>query len=626
MHKSLKYMVLGAPLHNEQSAHKKLNKIRALAAFSPDGLSSIGYANQEIYLGLLVAGSVGLSQSLPVALAITALLAVVGLSYFQTIHAYPSGGGSYTVARENLGTLPGLIAGAALMIGYLLTAAVSLTAGVDAIASAFPVLWGYRIVLALLLLLAMTLLNLRGMSETGTVMAVPVYLFLIAYLPMLAYGGVVLLIDGPRSLQAFAPHATQPLTFPLMLYAFSSGCTALTGIEAISNGVPAFKPPETRNAGRTLFAMAILMGVLFVGSVGLTQALAVVAGPQETILSALAHRVLGNGLAYLVIQGSTMLILAVAANTSFAGFPRLVSLLAADSFLPHQLTRMGHRLVYSNGILLLASATAILIIGFGGDTHSLIPLFAVGVFLAYTLSQTGMVAHWWRKHAKRWRAKAAMNGAGALASGITLVVIGFNKFVQGAWITILLVPTLLIAFLWIRAHYRDISLQLSMHGLSPSELKPPTSLHANGSTSGPFPTVPGVVVPIFSVDRGIVDAINYARSISNDVTAIYVEVEHGAGHRIQEEWMRYWPDLPLVVLPSPFRTVVEPFLDFLDEVDREHRNGRLTTVILPECVPPNWWRRLLHDRNVDLIRNALLDRQRRLRLDRVVIDVPYYLR
>jgi amino acid transporter len=624
MRKSFKYMVLGPPLHNEQSTHKKLNKIRALAAFSPDGLSSIGYANQEIYLGLLVAGSAGLSQSLPVALAITALLAVVGLSYFQTIHAYPFGGGSYTVARENLGTLPGLVAGAALMIGYLLTAAVSLTAGVDAIASAFPVLWGYRVGLALLLLLGMTLLNLRGMSETGTVMAIPVYLFLFAYLPMLAYGGVVLLTDGPSSLQAFSPHATQPLTFPLMLYAFSSGCTALTGIEAISNGVPAFKPPETRNAGRTLFAMAILMGVLFVGSVGLTQALAVVAGPQETILSALAHRLLGNGPAYLVIQASTMLILAVAANTSFAGFPRLVSLLAADSFLPHQLTRVGHRLVYSNGILLLAFATAILIIGFGGDTHSLIPLFAVGVFLAYTLSQTGMVAHWWRDHAKRWRPKAAMNGAGALASGITLLVIGLNKFVQGAWITILLVPTLLIAFLWIRAHYRDISLQLSMHGLSRSELRAPTSLHAYAL--GPFPSVPAVVVPIFSVDRGIVDAITYARSISNDVTAVYVELEQGAGHRIQEEWERYWPDLPLVVLPSPFRSVVEPFLDFLDESDRERHDRRLTAVILPECVPPNWWRRFLHDRNVDLIRNALLDRQTRLGQDRVVIGVPYYLR
>jgi amino acid transporter len=626
MRKSLKYMVLGEPLHNEQSGHKKLNKIRALAAFSPDGLSSIGYANQEIYLGLLAAGSVGLSQSLPVAVAITALLAVVGLSYFQTIHAYPSGGGSYTVARENLGTLPGLIAGAALMIGYLLTAAVSLTAGVDAIASAFPVLWGYRVGLALLLLLGMTLLNLRGMSETGTVMAIPVYLFLFAYLPMLAYGGVILMTDGPRSLQVFAPPATQPLTLPLMLYAFSSGCTALTGIEAISNGVPAFKPPETRNAGRTLFAMAILMGVLFVGSVGLTQALAVVASPQETILSALAHRVLGNGPAYLVIQASTMLILAVAANTSFAGFPRLVSLLAADSFLPHHLTRVGHRLVYSNGILLLAGATAILIIGFGADTHSLIPLFAVGVFLAYTLSQTGMVSHWWRSHAKRWRAKAAMNGAGALASGITLVVIGFNKFIQGAWITILLVPTLLIAFLWIRAHYRDISLQLSMHGLSPSELKPPSSLHAYVSALGPFPSVPAVVVPIFSVDRGIVDAITYARSISNDVTAVYVEQEQGAGHRIQEEWGRYWPDLPLVVLPSPFRSVVEPFLDFLDESDRERPDRRPTAVVLPECVPANWWRRFLHDRNVDLIRNALLDRQRRLGLDRVVIGVPYYLR
>jgi len=621
-----KYLLLGSPLRTDHMAHKKLNKIRALAAFSPDGLSSIGYANQEIYLGLLVAGSAGLSQSLPVALAITALLAVVGLSYFQTIHGYPSGGGSYAVASENLGTLPGLVAGAALMIGYVLTAAVSLAAGVDAIASAFPWLWPHRVILCLLILLAMTILNLRGLSETGTVMAIPVYLFLFAYLSMLAYGGVLVLIQGPMSLARAAPPALRPLTLPLMLYTFSSGCTALTGIEAISNGVPAFRPPETKNAGRTLVAMALLMGTLFLGSVGLTQALAVIADPQETILSALARRLLGNGPAYLVIQATTMLILAVAANTSFAGFPRLASLLATDSFLPHQLTHVGHRLVYANGILLLAIATGVLIIAFGGDTHSLVPLFAVGVFLAYTLSQTGMVVHWWRDRGRGWWPKAGMNSAGALAAGMTLVVVGVNKFVEGAWITILLIPVLLVCFVSIRAHYQDVSRQLSMHELSPSELASLPSPSPVVSVSIGSTSVPTVVVPIFGVHRGVIDAVAYARSISKNVTAAYVEVEPGAGQRVREEWERWWPDVPLVVLPSPYRSVVDPLLDFLDEIDQERRDRQLATVVLPESIPASRWRRLLHDRSPQLIRNALLDRQRRLGFERLIIDVPYYLR
>jgi amino acid transporter len=607
----IKHLLLGSPLPTQQLAHERLNKIRALAAFSPDALSSIAYANQEIYLGLIVAGSAGLSLSLPIGLAITGLLTLVALSYFQTIQGYPSGGGSYVVARENLGTLPGLIAAAALLMDYLLTAAVSLTAGVAAIASAFPVLWPHRVTLALGLLLIITLANLRGLRETGTLMAIPVYLFLFTYLPMLAYGVVRAVMGGPGSLITAAPPPTEPLTPFLVLHAFSAGCTALTGIEAISNGVPAFQPPEARNAGRTLMVMALLMGLLFLGSIGLTQGLAVVAGPEETILSALARRLLGTSPAYLLIQASTMLILAVAANTSFAGFPRLAALLAGDGFLPRQLTGLGDRLVFANGILLLAAATGGLIVVFGGDSHALVPLFAVGAFLAFTLSQAGMVVHWWRERGGGWELKAAFNGIGALATGMTLLIVGVSKFAQGAWITILLIPTLMAGFLQVRAHYRQVAQQLSLHGLPPS-IKPHPS--------------PRVVIPISGVHRGIFDAVAYARSISRDVTVVYVELEPGAGERIREKWGRWWPDVPLVVVPSPYRSIIGPLLDFLDQTDRQHQDGQLATVVLPEFVPARGWHGLLHNQTAWLIKAALLYRRRHLGFQRAIIDIPYYLR
>ena len=603
--------LIGAPLPTYQLAEKRLNKVRALAAFSPDALSSIAYANQEIYLGLMVAGAAGLSRALPIGLAITGLLVIVALSYFQTIHGYPSGGGSYVVARENLGTLPGLIAAAALLIDYLLTAAVSLTAGVAAIASAFPALWAHRVALALFLLVIITVVNLRGARETGTLMSIPVYLFLLTYVPMLVYGLVRVVIDGPGSMAAVAPTPTHPLTAFLLLKAFSTGCTALTGIEAISNGVPTFQPPESRNAGRTLMVMAVLMGVLFVGSIGLTQVLAVVAGSQETILSALARRLLGSGPAYMLIQASTMLILAVAANTSFAGFPRLAALLAADRFLPRQLTGLGDRLVFTNGILLLSVATGVLIVVFGGDTHLLIPLFAVGVFLAFTLSQAGMVIHWKRDGGKGWKLKAAVNGVGAVATAVTLLVVGFSKFIEGAWITTVLIPALVIGFLRIRAHYKVVAAQLSLRGLPPS-LKP-------------FPPM-RVVVPISGVHRGMMDAVAYACSISKDVTAAYVELEPGMGERVRAEWERWWPDVSLVVLPSPYRSIVRPVLDFLDRTDREHNDGQLAAVVLPEFVPARWWQNIFHNQTAQLLKAALLYRRRQLGFQRVIIDVPYHLK
>ncbi len=603
-------LLLGPPLPTQGLLYEKLNKVRALATFSPDALSSIAYANQEIYLGLIVAGSAGLSLSFPIGLAIAGLLTLVAISYLQTIHGYPSGGGSYIVARENLGTMPGLVAGAALLVDYALTAAISLTAGVEAIASAFPELWPHRVIVALAILAVIGLLNLRGLRETGTLMALPVYLFLFTYLPMLAYGALRAVANGPGSLAASAPAASQPLTAFLVLRAFSSGCTALTGIEAISNGVPAFRPPEAKNAGRTLGVMALLMGLLFVGSIGLTQGLAVIAGPQETILSALARKLLGDGPLYFLVQASTVLVLAVAANTSFAGFPRVAALLATDGFLPRQLTNLGDRLVFANGILLLATVSGGLIIAFGGDTHALVPLFAVGAFLAFTLSQAGMVLHWRSERGSRWRLKAALNGLGALATGTTLIVVGLSKFLQGAWITILLIPLLVFVFRQIKSHYREVARQLSLGGLQPPAK---VSLH------------PRVVIPVSDVHRGVIEAVSYARSISKKVTAVYIELEPGAGERIQQKWKRWFPKVPLVILPSPYRSMIGPLLEFLDETDRQHDDGQLATVVLPEFVAAKWWHSILHNQTAWLIKAALLYRRRRMGYQRAIIDVPYHL-
>jgi amino acid transporter len=607
----LKELLIGPPLPTHQLHEKKLNKIRALAAFSPDALSSIAYANQEIYLGLVVAGSAGLVLAFPIGLAITGLLVIVALSYFQTIHGYPSGGGSYVVARDNLGTMSGLVAGVALLIGYLLTAAVSLTAGVEAIASAIPVLWQYRVLIALILLFIITLANLRGLRETGTFMSVPVYLFLIMYLPMLAYGIYRLLVNGPIPVEQASFTVSQSVTLYLILHTFSAGCTALTGIEAISNGVPSFQAPEAKNAGRTLIIMAVLMSILFVGSTGLTQYLGVTARPAETILSALTRRVVGEGVTYYVIQVSTMLILAVAANTSYAGFPRLAAILAKDGFLPRQLTGLGDRLVFANGIVLLSVATGVLIVLFGGNSHALVPLFAVGVFLAFTLSQAGMVRHWLRERGSGWQFKAFLNGLGALATGATVLIIGISKFLEGAWITVFLIPALVVMFFRIRSHYREVARGLTLHGLPPS-IKPAPE--------------PRVVIPISGVHRGIVDAVNFARTISADITAVYVELEPGDADAVLKRWNNFWPDIPLAVVSSPYRSIIRPLLDFLDETDAKYNDGQLATVILPEFIPAKWWQSLLHNQTALLLKAAMLYRRRSRGFQNVIIDVPYHLR
>lgn len=604
-------LIVGSPLPTEELASKRLNKLRALAAFSPDALSSIAYANQEIFLALVVAGSAGLSMSLPIGVAIVVLLSMVALSYFQTIHGYPSGGGSYVVARENLGDLPGLVAAAALLVAYVLTAAVSLTAGVEALASAFPLFWQHRVMAALLLLGLITLINLRGAQEAGTVIAVPVYLFLFTYISMIVFGLWKATTQGPAPLTHTVTPANQPLTVFLLLRAFASGSTALTGIEAISNGVPVFKSPEARNAGRTLIVMALLMGILFLGSLGLTQYFAVTAGSQETILSALSRRLVGDGFFYYLVQISTLLVLVVAANTSFAGFPRLASILAQDRYLPRQLTNLGDRLVYANGMVLLALVTALLIIIFGGDSHALVPLFALGAFLAFTVSQAGMVVHWFRERGSGWKFKSLVNGIGAVGTGITLIVVALSKFIQGAWITLMMIPLLVWIFGRINHHFREVSRQLSLRGHPPS-LRPLPKMR--------------LVIPISGIHRATIEAVNHARSLSDRIMAVYIEVEPGTGERVRAIWEEWFPDIPLVIEPSPYRSIVGPLLDFLDRTDREHNDGQLAAVILPEIIPAKGWHALLHNQGAFLIRTALLYRRRTFGFQRVVIDLPYHLK
>jgi amino acid transporter len=582
-----------------------------LAAFSPDALSSIAYANQEIYLGLVVAGAAGLSLSIPIGLAIVGLLVIVSISYYQTIYGYPSGGGSYVVAHENLGRIPGLMAAAALLTDYILTAAVSLTAGVAAISSAFPELWPYRVWLSLGLLLLITLLNLRGLRETGSFMAGPVYFFLITYLIMLAYGVVILFVEGPTPLAASAPAPLVPVTTLLILHAFSTGCTALTGVEAISNGVPVFQPPESKNAGRTLIVMAILMGILFAGSIALTQLLGVTAGPQETILSALARRILDTGPAYYVIQIATMAILAVAANTSFAGYPRLAMIMAKDGFLPRQFTHLGDRLVFANGILFLSGMTALLIILFRGDTHALVPLFAVGVFMAFTLSQIGMVVHWRRERTPGWQTRAFINGLGAVVTAVTLVIVGVSKFLDGAWIIVLLIPLLVIFFQKIYNHYQNANQQLS--------------LQLNRLPRQPHHP-PRIVVPVSNVHRGVAEALNFARTISDNISAVYIEIEPGSSDAVEKLWVQLWPDVPLKIIYSPYRALVGPLLDYLDEFDQQSGDGQQAVVVLPEIVPAKWWHSLLHNQSAWIIKTAMLYRRRQRGFQRVIIDVPLHLK
>jgi len=618
MFRPVRRFLFGSPLPTTEEVHQRLTKVKALAIFSSDALSSVAYATEEILLVLVVAGTAALQTSLPIALAIAGLLTIVAISYYQTIHGYPSGGGAYIVAHDNLGIWPGLTAAAALLIDYVLTVAVSITAGVAAITSAFPLLIPFQVELALVAIVLIAWANLRGVRESGTLFSIPTYGFVFLFL-LLIVVGLVRLVAGnlaavPIEAAAPAEGGAQALTLFLILRAFASGCTALTGVEAISNGIPAFQRPEARNAGKTLIAMAALLAAMFLGITVLSSALGVTPGEHETVVSQIGRQVFGGGPLYLALQAATALILILAANTSFADFPRLSAILARARYLPRQLTNLGDRLVFANGIVVLALLAAVLVIIFGGKTHRLIPLYAVGVFLAFTLSQAGMVRHWHRQRGPGWLWKAAVNGFGAAATCVVLVVVILTKFTSGAWVVILLIPSFVWVFHSVRRHYNAVAEQLSLNGLRPEKW---AGLATHRSSK--------VVVPVSGVHRGTLAALRFARSLSRDVTAVVVDVEPQVTARVRERWPAWGHGVPLVVLDSPYRSTVGPLLEYLEQVDRREPERGAAVVVLPEFVPARWWHHLLHNQTALLLKTALLYRRGQTTKDRVIIDVPYHL-
>ena len=602
----LKRLLVGPPMPLAQARHERLSKRIALAVFSSDALSSVAYATEEILLILVLAGSAAAGLDVPIALAITALLAIVTISYQQTIHAYPSGGGSYIVARANLGTVPGLVAAAALLVDYVLTVAVSVAAGVAAITSALPDLATHKVVLSVVCVAVIALANIRGVRESGRIFAVPTYFFLVSFTVMLAVGFYRLLTGTLAAMPPPPVPAVEPLAWFLILRAFASGCTALTGIEAISNGIPAFRAPESRNAAITLGWTAFILASMFVGITMLSSKLGILPSDTETVVSQIARQLFGTGLMYYMVQAATTLILILAANTSFADFPRLSSLLARDHFVPRQFANLGERLVFSNGILVLAGFAALLLVVFGGETHALIPLYAVGVFISFTLSQSGMVRHWWLLRGAGWRYRLLINGVGAVATGVVTLVIAVTKFTHGAWIVVLVIPILVATFLAMRSHYETVAASLSLEHFE----GPPQFQHT-------------VLVLVGDVHRGVVRALAYAVTLASPnatVRGVYVETDPARTARVEEKWTRWGLGVPLVVLTSPYRSLLSPLLDYIDQI-QARGDDQMVTIVLPEFLPRKWWQHILHNQTALLVKGALLFRR-----NIVVADVPYLLK
>lgn len=600
----LKRWLVGLPLKTKQAAHERLSKRLALAVFSSDALSSVAYATEEILLVLILAGTAMVGYSIPLSLSIIGLLAILTMSYRQIIFEYPEGGGAYIVGKSNLGEWPGLIAAAALMIDYVLTVAVSVAAGMAAITSAFPTLLPHRETLCLVAILLVLVVNLRGVRESGQFFAVPTYIFIGAIAAMLGVGVVQILfghaarVEPPPGLAA-----TEPLTLFLLLRAFSSGCTALTGVEVISNGVSAFKPPEPKNAALTMIGMAAILGALFIGISGMAYYFGIVPKEDETVVSQIARAIFGTGPLYFLVQGSTMLILILAANSSFNGFPRLASILARDSYMPHQMSMMGDRLVFSNGVIILGVFSCLLIILFHGDTHALIPLYAVGVFLSFTISQAGMVKRWLVKKGPHWEKKLLVNGIGAVTTAIATLIIASTKFTHGAWIVIVLIPLLIMLFRAIRSHYKAVSEQVAL---------------ARGHRP-PLPRRNIVVLPISGVNRAVIRAVDYARSRSGDIRAVLVDVDPEETARVEIQWAQWGCGVPLTVLPSPYRSILSSLLEYIEQLLQKDQECWVT-VVIPEILPARWWQNILHNQRALMLKGALLFK------DRVILtDVPYHL-
>jgi len=614
-----KRVIIGSPFATSQAIHERLTKFKALAIFSSDALSSSAYGPEEILIALVVVGSVALSVALPIAGAIVLLLAILTISYRQTIKAYPSGGGAYIVAHENLGQRPGLLAAAALFVDYNLTAAVSVAAGVAAITSAVPGLYDIRVPIGISVVALMTVGNLRGIRESGTLFAAPTYFFILAMGTMIMVGLFkVATGQAPGSLLHAAPPretvaATQGLTVFIILRAFAAGNSSLTGMEAISNGVPAFKPPESQNARTTMLQMACLLGFFVVGVTFLATRYGLVPTEKETIVSMLGRDILGKNVLYYAFQAATALILFLGANTSFADFPRLSAILAKDGFMPRQFAFKGDRLAFSHGIVDHAVIASVLLIVFNGDVTRLIPLYAVGVFVSFTLSQAGMVRHWWRLREKGWRTSMVINGVGAATTAVVAVIIGTMKFTHGAWISILLMLTLVLMFTLIRRHYHWFEEEMRVEeGAFPSDM--PSAVSAER-----LPAREHVVVPVDTINKLTLAVMAFVRELPSKVTAVHITDDSEEAERLRGRWEKMIPDVRLLVIESPYRAFVAPMLAYVGSLQRAEP-GVGIAVVLPRFVPRHWWERLLHNQDVLRLKPHLSKR-----LGVRVIDFPYRL-
>jgi amino acid transporter len=611
---SIRGFFVGRPLASEDELGERLAKKKALAIFSSDAISSSAYATEEILRVLILGGAAAMVFGLEISIAIAVLLIAVAVSYRQICVAYPTGGGSYSVSRRNIGRTVSLVAASALMIDYVMTVAVSTSSAVEQLTSAFPVLFDERVLIGVGAIALITLGNLRGLREAGNIFAVPTYLFLGSALLMIGVGvfRIVVLGEGASYAPELRDQVTgtiQPLTAILVLRAFAAGAVALTGTEAIATGVPAFKPPEARNAATTLGVMALLLGVLFVGMTFLAVNFAI--GPielpaKETVISQIAHRVYGDGVPFYLFQSFTALLLFLAANTSFNAFPRLLAILAGDGHMPRQFALRGDRLAYSYGIVALASLAAALIVIFHGETHLLIPLYAVGVFIDFTISQSGMIRHWLRERSAGWRRRLSINAFGAALTATVAVIVTSVKFFDGAWLVMALIPMLVALMSFIHHQY----------ALQEEELR----VRDEGVLPGPH-REQRVIIPVNGINRAVVQAVNFGRALTPDLRAVYVTDDLDAGDALRSRWERQLPDVPLVIVESPYRAVISPvvaYLDILDQSRPPDKEAPLTIVVLPEYVARYWWDRLLYNQTAKRLKAALIGREHT-----VIADVPY---
>ena len=616
--------LIGKPLSTADAPHQTIGKAIGLAVFSSDALSSVAYGPQELMMMLAAAGLVSLQYSLPLVLCIVGLLAILTISYEQTIHSYPNGGGSYIVSRDNLGYLPASIAGAALLTDYILTVAVSISSSVAQIASAFPGLYRWRVELAVFFIMLIMIINLRGVKESGVTFAIPTYFFIgIMYITIAVgliryFSGTLGLVENPPELTILAE--PQALSLFLILKAFASGTASVTGVEAISDGITAFREPRSKNAGATLIFMALILGSMLIGVTFLAGQVSAIPSEHETLVSQISRTVFdGRGILYLLTIIGTTVILVMAANTAFADFPRLGAITANDGFLPRQLTFKGSRLVYSRGIMALAFLASLLIILFQANVSGLIPLYAIGVFLSFTLSQSGMAHRWWKsgklkpgeekveagstlKYEKNWTIKMVINGFGAVVTFFVTIIFAVTKFADGAWVVVVLLPILVVIFFSIHRHYQNLAAHLTLEKYA--------GQHHIGRHR--------VILPIASVHRGTLKALKYAESLSKDITAVHVSIDEDAANKLQQKWESWGDGVRLVILDSQYRLMVEPLIDYVAELSANRLENEMITIVIPQFIPKSVWSNFLHMRTADTLRKVLMGQK-----DIVIVEVPY---